>query len=483
MFCRPCVTCMKVPRAAYGTVCASTHEATTSGSFLPYRMPRIFVAVAIMLLGLPVTRADHAEVRAQEKADASTGVVTGSVWDSISGAPLEDAAVFLWDTPYRGVSDARGEYRIEGVPEGEYSLLFFHTRLGEMGISPGPVTITVSEVPIEVDLATPSRATVAQSQCLLERPSPDASIFAGRAYDGESGVPLGGARVTLSWETDERARSASTYVRTDSDGWFRACDVPSDRPVLAGVDYIGRQSRRRELDGHEGYVEIDLPLYSLFPTHITGTLKDATSGGGIEGAVVWIRGTAFSALSDGGGHFEFDDVPPGTYMLMTEHIGYGTKMDTLVVPTGQRLLVDMILDTRPIPIAPVTVSIEAPPVEMARRRGGIVITRDQIDSVRQTSRDASDVVRSLRVPGIIVRHQSNGVICVGYTTGQVKMNRAGCVEMMVYVNDVRATDPDLALRLPPDAIERMVIYKPLEAGNLFGLGGGNGVWVIYTRGN
>ena len=126
--------------------------------------------------------------------------------------------------------------------------------------------------------STPSRATVAQSQCLLERPSPDASIFAGRAYDGESGVPLGGARVTLSWETDERARSASTYVRTDSDGWFRACDVPSDRPVLAGVDYIGRQSRRRELDGHEGYVEIDPPLYSLFPTHITGTLKDATSG-------------------------------------------------------------------------------------------------------------------------------------------------------------------------------------------------------------
>ena len=33
------------------------------------------------------------------------------------------------------------------------------------------------------------------------------------------------------------------------------------------------------------------------------------------------------------------------------------------------------------------------------------------------------------------------------------------------------------------AIERMVVYKPIEAGNLFGLGGGNGVWMIYTRGN
>ena len=63
------------------------------------------------------------------------------------------------------------------------------------------------------------------------------------------------------------------------------------------------------------------------------------------------------------------------------------------------------------------------------------------------------------------------------------MNQTGCVEMMIYVNDVRATDPDLALRLPPESIERMVIYKPVEAGNLFGLGGGNGVWAIYTRGN
>jgi hypothetical protein len=54
---------------------------------------------------------------------------------------------------------------------------------------------------------------------------------------------------------------------------------------------------------------------------------------------------------------------------------------------------------------------------------------------------------------------------------------------VIYINDVRATDPDLALRVSPDAIERMVIYKPVEASNLFGLGGASGVWMIYTRGN
>jgi len=63
------------------------------------------------------------------------------------------------------------------------------------------------------------------------------------------------------------------------------------------------------------------------------------------------------------------------------------------------------------------------------------------------------------------------------------MNRAGCVGMLIFINDVRATDANMALRLPPDAIERMVVYKPVDAGTLFGLGAANGVWMIYTRGN
>ncbi len=31
--------------------------------------------------------------------------------------------------------------------------------------------------------------------------------------------------------------------------------------------------------------------------------------------------------------------------------------------------------------------------------------------------------------------------------------------------------------------DRMVIYRPVEASSLFGLGGGSGVLEIYTKGN
>ena len=170
-------------------------------------------------------------------------------------------------------------------------------------------------------------------------------------------------------------------------------------------------------------------------------------------------------------------------MLMTEHIAYGTKMDTLVVPHGERLAVRMLLDNEPIEIAPLTVTADAAPVEQDRRRGGIVLGRPRIEEVRQTSRDAADILRSLHVPGVIVRRNSDGTTCVGYITGQVRMIQSGCVSMVVFINDVRSTDPNLALQIPPEAVERMVLYKPLEAGNLFGLGSGNGVWMIYTKGN
>jgi len=182
-------------------------------------------------------------------------------------------------------------------------------------------------------------------------------------------------------------------------------------------------------------------------------------------------------------NFAVTDIPPGTYMLMTDHLVYGSKMDTLDVPSGQRLTVDMRMDSRPIAIAPITVTVDAREPISVRMSSGYVVTAEQIEKVRQRARDASDILRSLNVPGVIVRHRSNGTICVGYVSGQVAMNQTGCVEMLIYLNDVRTTNPDHALRLPPEAIERMVIYKPVDAGNLFGLGGGNGVWMIYTRGN
>jgi len=417
---------------------------------------------------------------------AQTGSVSGTVFDSIVGEPLGGASIFLWQTPFRTTTDEEGRFRMDDVPAGEYNVLFYHERLGTLGVSPGPRPVSIEQgKEAVVHLGTPSMSTVVNAQCMIEERPEHAGAIAGVVTDGSSEVALRGAHVTLSWHEEDSPLPRSLELETGPDGYYRTCAAPPDVPLLVSASFYGREGPRHEVVVEEdGFIEDPLPLYPLRPSDISGRLVDRQTGESIEGAETWLRGTYYRTLTDRLGHFAFDDVAPGTYMLVTDHLVYGTKMDTLEVPAGQTLNVEMRLDDRPIEIAPITVTTDATPVTIDRRRGGTVITSAEIDRVRQRSRDAADILRSLNVPGVIVQHtNSNGRICVGFSAGQVKMNHSGCVGMVVFINDVRATDASVAAHIAPNAIERMVVYKPIEAGNLFGLGGGNGVWMIYTRGN
>ncbi|NIQ52228.1 MAG: hypothetical protein GWN71_01700, partial [Gammaproteobacteria bacterium] len=111
--------------------------------------------------------------------------------------------------------------------------------------------------------------------------------------------------------------------------------------------FYGRQAQRREIHvDADGYAEAPLPLFDQRSTMVSGRLVDNASNDGVEGATVWLRGTSRRVITDGRGHFDMGEVVPGTYMLMSDHLAYGVKMDTLAVPSDQRLSVEMRLDTR-----------------------------------------------------------------------------------------------------------------------------------------
>ena len=40
---------------------------------------------------------------------------------------------------------------------------------------------------------------------------------------------------------------------------------------------------------------------------------------------------------------------------------------------------------------------------------------------------------------------------------------------------------EMALHIPPEAVDRIVLFRPVEAGSLFPINSANGVMVIYTR--
>ncbi len=423
--------------------------------------------------------------RAQVEPRARVGAVRGMVFDSMAKAPLPDAAVFLWNTSHRAVTDADGRFLISEVPPGDYTLLFFHTRLGEMGISPGPRAIHVlPSDTVDIDLATPSTFTVMVTPCTLEDPGPSTGAIAGWVGDGATGMGLPRAQVDLSWTPEGAKEPQHMQLQTDVEGWYRTCTAPSGVPISIGARFLDRDGLRREVTVAErGAAEVGFLLWELDNARISGHLVDAATHVGVADADVWLRGTAIHAVTGSNGEFRFRDVPPGTYMLLARHLQYGTKQDTLIVTSGQNLGVEMRVDTRAIEIAPLTVTVESEPITR-RAMGGLTITKSEIDKVRARVRDAGDILQDQHLPGIIVRRRADSSLCVGYSSGQVRMlnnESGGCVPMTIYINDVRATNSDLALQMPPESIDRIVIYKPLEAGNLFGAGSANGVLVIYTR--
>ncbi len=434
-------------------------------------------AVTALLVGT-ILAPTAPEVHAQ-------AVVWGFVHDSIAGEPLVDAAVILWDTPYRAATDADGRYALEDVPAGDYSVVFYHTRLGEMGVSAGPRPVTVGDADsVRVDLGVPSMLTLTAAQCFGLEAGGETGIVAGWVGDADSGLGLPGVQVTLSWDVPGRALPERLNLRTDGNGWYLACEAPAATPISVGARFLDRQAYLREVVVEErGTADAPFLLFELAPTRVDGTLIDGTSSAPVSDAVVWLRGTSLRSLTDSDGRFDLAEVPPGTYMLVIDHIAYGTRMDTLEVPSGQRLAVDMRVDPRAIEIDPVIVTVDAGSVS-ERAMGGIVIGPDEISKARQVARDVADILTSQHIPGVIVRRRSDDSICVGSGQGQVRMMfNSGCVPMVVFLNGARVSNTDMVFRLPPDALDRMIIYKPIEAGNLFGLGSGNGVLMIYTKGN
>jgi len=216
---------------------------------------------------------------------------------------------------------------------------------------------------------------------------------------------------------------------------------------------------------------------------LQGRVVDVDSGVGVPDVVLRLREMGRTTLTNSEGRFSMQGVAPGEHALLTNHLAYRDRSVELDVPEGSVVELEMALARRAIVLPPVKVEIERISLP-ERAAGGIRITRDEIERVRHLSRDIGDFLSSQHIPGVIVRRRGDGSLCIGSAQGQVRMmNNPGCVPMLIFVNGARTTNSDLALRIPPDAVDRITIYKPVDAGTLFGMGSGNGVLMIYTKGN
>lgn len=435
--------------------------------------------------------AAQAELPAQDP-EGPAGTVAGLVYDSTANAPLAEAVVAVMGTSATATSDEEGRFRIEGVPVGEHTVTFFHGRLATLGVGAGVRTVVVAAGSVaEAYLTVPSRQTMLGVWCSVEEGPGDTSI-GGVVTDAVTGVPLPGARVTVSARRPGllRRRSEVAEVRTDNSGEYRLCNLDGSLDLSVAAFFGTTGTDRREIVA-AGPQILDVVIRIADPVTISGTVMDHATRAPLQAARVRLLGTGHDMLADSAGRFVFTGVPPGRHVIRTELLGYASRTDSLTAFSREALGLELLLATEAIVLEPLVVTGRRDdPVHTTRGTRFSGLTEAQVDSVLPRVADLASLVRASQTPGLSVRniwvadafgHQREG-LCVEIQRRRGAGAPNACNMVEVRLNDGPVPDPMFFLKeLSPTDVRWYQIITPIEAGFLYGDRGANGVLLLYTR--
>ena len=451
------------------------------------RLVQTGVARAALLL----LTAPHPALHAQDP-DGPTGTVTGLVYDSTASAPLPDATVAVMGTSAMTESDEEGRFRLEDIPAGEHIVMFFHPRLGTLGVGGGHHTVVVAAGSVaEAYLAIPSRETILGVWCSVEEGVGDTSV-GGIVTDAITGVPLPNAKVTafarrsglLQW------RSEVAGVRTDNSGEFRLCNLDGSLDLSVTAFFGTNETGHHEIV-QAGPRILDITIRIADPVSITGTVIDHMTRAPLHGARVRLLGTDYDMLADSAGRFAFTGVPPGKQVIRTDQLGYASRTDSLTAFSREALGLEIVLATEAIVLEPLVITgRKGDPIYTTPGTRFSGLTEAQVHSVLPRVADLASLVRASQMPGLSVRNvwvpDTFGYLQEGLCI-EIQRRRGGgmpnaCNMVEVRLNDGPVPEPMFFLKeLNPQDIRWFQLITPLEAGFLYGDRGANGVLLLYTQ--
>ncbi len=336
--------------------------------------------VAIGVLALAAARVAPAQAR-----------VSGTVFDSLrTHAGLVGATVVINELPAFATTDSKGRFEFDApIPAGAYTITFHHSMLDSLlvGAEVLPLTVPPSgRVPAQ--LSTPSPQALLHSVCPGVRDS-TTGLLLGRVHDAADGHAVPGAEVRVEWTEYSleanglAAHTRQASARTNADGAFAFCNLPSDLPVdlsatsdsnVAGpvhlmIDSTARTERRD---------------FSVAGRGATGTVAGAIrspSGGAAAGAIVEVAGTSLVAKTDEQGQFTIRDVPAGTRSIEVRQIGAQATTSAVDVPTHGAVRLDVALQKNPVQLSRVSIIGKARALDKTgfseRERSGVGVYMDE----------------------------------------------------------------------------------------------------------
>ncbi len=431
-----------------------------------------------------------------------TASVRGVVHDSIAHTPLRGAMVQLVDADRfahfarTAVTDSSGHFVLGGVPNGRYTLGFFHPVLDSIGLEP-----TLREVYITgqrsmvIDLATPSPSRLRAAIC-GGRPTADSGgVLLGVVRDARDGAPVGGATVNAEWlelslrRTGMARRIARRSATSTESGWFAICNVPTPGVLTVTAMRAADSTDHVELEvPPEGFLRRELYVGTARPVaavdttgrtnaatrperakhvgegRLTGTITAAVDGRPLSGAIVSIADGPQTRTNERG-EWSLADVPSGTRMLAVRAVSY----------YPHQRAVDVVAESPPLRISLTTlravldtIKITAPRFmdythfeERRRKATGRYITARDIQAANVMT--TSEIFRSL--PGVQFNFDSTYIEKRMFVRG----NMMQWCEPAIYMDGFRISgsdgifipgisDDDLDSWVRPDEIAGVEVY-------------------------
>jgi hypothetical protein len=280
--------------------------------------------------------------------------ISGLVIDSLNRRYLRGADVIIEGANANLVTDSAGRFRLDGLPPGTYQVDVFHPLLDTLGISLSSRPFRVGpDSTGTVILSVPSAATIIRGACPPRSGDQGNSAVIGRVEDSEALQPVAGAEVSIAWMEIEVSKQVgirqTPHVLRDTTnafGAFRICGVPSsmDATLQARKAKAATSGIPISLGDADSQLLARTLLLSRADSVATAgnptALGDATVSGnssvsGIvvldgsatnEGSRVELVGTDVVVLTNKKGEFTMTNLPSGSRILLTRHLGYGAQL-------------------------------------------------------------------------------------------------------------------------------------------------------------
>jgi hypothetical protein len=192
-----------------------------------------------------------------DAAPAGQSFVSGVVYDSTTGTPLQGVQVSTGGGRFKTTTTAGGHYELAADGPLSDTIVFEHPRLRLYRVASRMQTITLpSGARGQTNVLVPSYATLRRELCgQNETATESQGMAAGYVIDG-AGRPVPNAHVWATWQilwVEQKGRLVSTNqqrtVETDtgSDGSYLMCGFTRGAQITAKVGIAGRNTVTEKL--------------------------------------------------------------------------------------------------------------------------------------------------------------------------------------------------------------------------------------------